>query len=76
MSTNSWANILASEDITFTPPRRYPQSKEKAGVKLRVICVGLPRTGTTSLAAALEIIGLGPVLHDHGGEDYFRYAIE
>src|ERR1700679_2922839 len=30
---------------------------------MRVIGVGLPRTGTTSLKAALEILGFGPCHH-------------
>ncbi|CAF0782844.1 unnamed protein product [Adineta steineri] len=36
---------------------------EKDVVKLRVIGAGLPRTGTTSLKAALEILGFGPCHH-------------
>ncbi|KAL4928870.1 sulfotransferase family protein [Aspergillus undulatus] len=34
----------------------------------RIVGAGLPRTGTTSLAAALEILGFGPVLHGAEGE--------
>ena len=30
---------------------------------VRVVCAGMGRTGTTSLAAALEILGFGPVYH-------------
>ncbi|KAL3478460.1 P-loop containing nucleoside triphosphate hydrolase protein [Aspergillus californicus] len=29
----------------------------------RIICAGLPRTGTTSLATALDILGFGPIMH-------------
>lgn len=38
-------------------------SAPKPGVKPLVICAGLPRTGTASLCAALEILLDGPVYH-------------
>ncbi|KAK3627906.1 hypothetical protein LTR22_022571 [Elasticomyces elasticus] len=38
-------------------------------INLEVICLGLPRTGTTSLQAALTILGFGPC---HQGVDLFR----
>ncbi|KAA8645193.1 hypothetical protein EYZ11_011526 [Aspergillus tanneri] len=36
----------------------------------RVIGAGLPRTGTSSLTAALQALGCGPVLHGHAGDGY------
>ena len=38
-------------------------------MSLQVLAAGLPRTGTTSLKAALQVIGYGPSLHM---EDLFR----
>ncbi|KAF3761839.1 hypothetical protein M406DRAFT_342540 [Cryphonectria parasitica EP155] len=38
-------------------------SQPKPGAKLQVICAGLPRTGTASLSAALEVLLDGPVYH-------------
>jgi hypothetical protein len=35
--------------------------------KQRIVGAGLPRTGTWSLAAALEKLGWDPVLHAHTG---------
>lgn len=44
-------------------------SHPKPGVKPLVICAGLPRTGTASICAALEILLNGPVYH--GGTQIF-----
>jgi hypothetical protein len=38
-------------------------NSEKGANELRVIGAGLPRTGTTSLKVALEILGFGPCHH-------------
>ena len=50
-NSNNNANPATS---TPTPHGKWP---------LRVICCGLPRAGTTSLAAALDILGFGPCWH-------------
>lgn len=40
------------------------QTKDETGnIEVRVIGVGLPRTGTSSIKAALEILGFGPCHH-------------
>lgn len=44
-------------------------SQPKPGAKPVVICAGLPRTGTASISAALEILLDGPVYH--GGTQVF-----
>lgn len=71
-TTISWTNLLAAENIVFTPGKRIapfsPVKQEDAGPKLRVIGADLPMTGTKSLKAALEILGFGPVLDGYGGE--------
>lgn len=46
------------------------QSHPQPGAKLQVIGAGLPRTGTASFAAALEILLQGPVYH--GGTQVAR----
>ncbi|KAL4957882.1 hypothetical protein BDW69DRAFT_180128 [Aspergillus filifer] len=40
----------------------------------RIIGAGLPRTGTTSMTAALEILGFGPVMHGANDDDRPRYT--
>jgi hypothetical protein len=58
--------------ISLLPRKSYDENKNgssKNNVDLRAIGVGLPRTGTTSLAVALEILGFGPC---HNMDDIFR----
>ena len=43
--------------------RRQPKADARTPIDLRVIGVGLPRTGTSSLKEALEILGFGPCHH-------------
>lgn len=45
-------------------------SRPRPGTPLKVIGIGLPRTGTASLTAALEILLDGPVYH--GGTQFVR----
>ncbi|KAF9893402.1 hypothetical protein FE257_011834 [Aspergillus nanangensis] len=42
--------------------------------KKRIIGAGLPRTGTTSLAAALDRLRYGPVIHAHKEDESKPYA--
>ena len=46
---------------TVVRRKHYDANGDDDGV--RVICIGLPRTGTTSLKEALEILGFGPCHH-------------
>jgi hypothetical protein len=62
----SLLEILLFLDTMSTTSSRKPwgdNSSEKSANGLRVIGAGLPRTGTTSLKAALEILGFGPCHH-------------
>ncbi|OCT49273.1 NAD dependent epimerase/dehydratase [Cladophialophora carrionii] len=47
------------------PSQWYPDSN----AELEVICLGFSRTGTTSIRAALDMLGFGPV---HHGVELFR----
>jgi hypothetical protein len=48
------------------PSQWYPDSN----AELEVICLGFSRTGTTSIRAALNMLGLGPVHHGVVSRDY------
>lgn len=48
---------------TTVERRLLNKNNPKDNVGLRVIEVGLPRTGSTSLAAAFEILGFSPCHH-------------
>lgn len=48
-----------------------PEPQQKRSRSLRVICLGLPRSGTESLKSGLETLGFGAVAH--GFEWWLRY---
>lgn len=50
---------------------RVPEPPQERSKSLRVICLGLPRTGTESLKSALEILGFDGVAH--GFEWWLRH---
>ncbi|KAJ4420400.1 hypothetical protein N0V82_004389 [Gnomoniopsis sp. IMI 355080] len=52
------ATKLMFESDTLEDPRTRSRT-----VPFEVICPGMPRTGTSSIKAALEILGYGPVAH-------------
>lgn len=54
------------------PQHKRAQIREEARSELQVIGAGLPRSGTTSLKAALQILGFDPCHHMSAG---FRSGI-
>ncbi|KIJ33593.1 hypothetical protein M422DRAFT_264354 [Sphaerobolus stellatus SS14] len=56
-----------------------PSTQRENQPPIRVICLGLGRTGTVSLTAALEILGCGPCYHtskwmDSRPSDYLKWV--
>ena len=53
------ADTLARTIWPVTPPTKTRDPKKP----MRIICLGLPRTGTDSLRTALSMLGYGPIWH-------------
>lgn len=70
MNSESWVKMLSDENLRFPSTQRVEEMKPE--MKPRVIGVGLPGSGTSSLAAALEILGFGPVLDDDYRGKHFQ----
>ncbi|KIJ33611.1 hypothetical protein M422DRAFT_264378 [Sphaerobolus stellatus SS14] len=61
----------------MSPPLQSTQRLNQPSI--RVVCLGLHRTGTSSLADALDILGYGPCYHtlrvvNSGGNDWEKWA--
>ncbi|KAI5474241.1 hypothetical protein MNV49_003774 [Pseudohyphozyma bogoriensis] len=52
-----------AKGVPADPQAPQPTATPTTPTQFRVIGAGLPRTGTASLKAALEILGLGPTYH-------------
>ncbi|CAJ2504026.1 Uu.00g114200.m01.CDS01 [Anthostomella pinea] len=48
---------------TLYPLPAHPPPPRSSSKPMAVLCLGLPRTGTESLALALEILDIAPVYH-------------
>lgn len=60
----STANNTTAETKDVPKPSSDPEQKATVGLsKPPILCLGAARTGTTSLAKALEELGIGPVQH-------------
>lgn len=64
MTSSHMINKLFNLDV---PQHKKAQIQDKTKDTLQVIGAGLPRTGTTSLKAALEKLGFDPCHHLRAG---------
>lgn len=62
VSSISWVKMLSDENPRFPSTQRIEEKQPER--KPVVIGTGLSRSGTSSLVAALDILGFGPVLDD------------